>query len=63
MLPGLRYERHAAGLSQEELAERSSVHRDSIQKLETGHRPARPITIKKLADALGVDPRKLLSGP
>lgn len=63
MLPGLKHERYVAGLSQEALAKKSGVHRDSIQKLETGQRPARPATIKKLADALDVDSRKLLSGP
>ncbi len=61
MLPGLKYERYAAGLSQEDLARRSGVHRDTIQKLETGQRPARPATIRKLAHALGVDARKLFA--
>jgi transcriptional regulator with XRE-family HTH domain len=60
MLPGLRYERHAAGLTQEQLAEKSGVGRDTIQKLETGQRPARPATIKKLSEALGVDAHKLM---
>ena len=59
MLPGLRFERVAAGMTQEELAERSGVHRDTIGKLESGDRPARPTTIKKLADALGVETRAL----
>ncbi len=59
MLPGLRYERHVAGLSQEQLAEKSGVGRDTIQKLETGQRPARPATIKRLADALGVRTEEL----
>jgi transcriptional regulator with XRE-family HTH domain len=63
MLPGLKHERYAAGFSQEALAEKSGVHRDSIQKLETGQRPARPATIKKLAEALRVNTRKLMSGP
>ncbi len=63
MLPSLKFERHVAGLTQEKLAERSGVHRDTIQKLETGQRPALPTTIKRLSEALGVDPRRLLSGP
>ncbi len=54
-LPRLRHERHAAGFSQEGLAERSGVHRDTISRLERGRQPARPSTIKKLADALGVE--------
>lgn len=54
MLPRLRTERLAKGLTQGELSEVSGVHRDTIQKLEAGQRPARPATIKKLAAALGV---------
>ncbi len=60
MLPGLRFERMAGGLTQKELAEKSGVGRDTIQKLETGQRPARPATIKKLADALGVEAEELM---
>ncbi len=56
---GLREVRIEKGLTQEELAERSGVHRDTIQKLETGQREARPATVKKLADALGVEEKKL----
>lgn len=59
MMPGLRFARLSSGLSQEELSERSGVHRDTIQKLETGRRPARPKTIKSLAAALGVEAEEL----
>ena len=62
MLPGLRFERVAKGLTQEELSEVSGVHRDTIQKLEMGQRPARPATIKKLSDALGVGTDVLTRG-
>ncbi len=55
----LRDVRIEKGMTQEELAERSGVHRDTIQKLETGQRAARPATVKKLADALGVEAEKL----
>jgi transcriptional regulator with XRE-family HTH domain len=61
MLPGLKFARLAKGLTQDELAEVSGVHRDSIQKLETGQRPARPATIKSLADALGVRTEELVT--
>jgi transcriptional regulator with XRE-family HTH domain len=63
MLPGLKFERHVAGLTQEKRAERSGVHRDTIQKLEIGQRPALPATIKRLSEILGMDPRRLLSSP
>jgi transcriptional regulator with XRE-family HTH domain len=45
-------------LSQEELAEKSGVSRTTIIKLEAG-RDAWPITVRKLADALGVKPQDL----
>jgi transcriptional regulator with XRE-family HTH domain len=44
------------------LAERSGVAFDTINKLELGHRPARLVTIRKLADALGVEPKELMKG-
>ena len=59
MLPSLRSARISKGLSQEQLSEKSGVHRDTIHKLETGQRPARPATIKKLADTLGVETEEL----
>ncbi len=60
MLRGLRFERIAKGLTQKELADKSGVGRDTIQKLETGQRPARPATIKRLADALGIGTEELV---
>jgi transcriptional regulator with XRE-family HTH domain len=59
MLPGLRFARLARGLTQDELSDVSGVHRDTIQKLEADQRPARPATIKKLSDALGVEAEEL----
>jgi transcriptional regulator with XRE-family HTH domain len=35
---------------------------DTISKLENGRRPARLVTIRKLADALDVEPRELMKG-
>ena len=42
------------------LGERSGVGYDSINKLELGRRPAHASTIRKLADALGVEPKELI---
>ncbi len=53
----LRLER---ALTLRALAERSDVSYDTINKLELGQRPARLSTIRKLADALGVEPRELM---
>ncbi len=47
-------------MSQEQLAERSGVARDTISKLETGRRKAYPVTIRKLAAGLEVAPGMLL---
>ncbi len=49
-------------MSQEDLAARSGVARDTISKLETGQRRAYPSTIRKLAAGLDVEPRMLLGG-
>lgn len=61
-LPHLRGMRRRAILSQEQLAERSGVARDTISKLETGRRKAYPVTVRKLAAGLEVEPRMLLGG-
>jgi transcriptional regulator with XRE-family HTH domain len=42
------------------LGERSGISYDTINKLELGRRPAHASTIRKLADALGVEPRELM---
>ncbi len=61
-VPRLRSFRQRAVMSQEQLAERSGVARDTISKLETGQRKAYPSTIRKLAAGLEVEPRLLLGG-
>jgi transcriptional regulator with XRE-family HTH domain len=47
-------------LTQVDLSEMTGVAQDSISALETGKREAHPGTIKKLAKALGVEPRELI---
>ncbi len=61
-LPHLRSFRRRAVMSQEDLAEKSGVARDTISKLETGQRGAYPSTIRKLAAGLDVEPQMLLGG-
>jgi transcriptional regulator with XRE-family HTH domain len=61
-LPGLRNLRRRAIMSQEELAAKSGVARDTISKLETGQRRAHPSTIRKLAAGLDVQPQMLFGG-
>ena len=61
-LPWLRDLRRRAVMSQEDLATKSGVARDTISKLETGQRRAYPSTIRKLAAGLEVEPRMLVGG-
>jgi transcriptional regulator with XRE-family HTH domain len=47
--------------SRDELAEKSGIHRDHIGRLERGYEgESRPPTVRKLAEALEMDPRELL---
>lgn len=54
--------RKRAGLSQEELGVRATLHRTEISQLERGLRVARIDTLVKLAGALSVSPLALLDG-
>jgi transcriptional regulator with XRE-family HTH domain len=56
-LQELRVER---ALSLRALGERSGVAYDTVNKLELGRRPAHASTIRRLADALGVEPNELI---
>jgi transcriptional regulator with XRE-family HTH domain len=58
----LRHLRVQRALSLRALKEKSGVAYDTINKLENGHRPARLVTIRKLAEALGVEPKELMKG-
>jgi XRE family transcriptional regulator, regulator of sulfur utilization len=54
--------RKRAGLSQEELAVRASLHRTEIGLLERGERLPRIDTVIKLAGALAISPGDLIEG-
>ncbi len=58
----LRRLRRDRALSQRELSRTTGVAFDTISRLETGKQRAQPRTIRKLADALGVEPRELMKG-
>jgi transcriptional regulator with XRE-family HTH domain len=58
----LRHLRVERALSLRALAQRSGVAFDTINKLELGHRPARLVTIRKLAATLSVEPKELMKG-
>ena len=56
----LRTLRQQKVLTLRELEERSGVAYNTIWHLENGKRGAQPRTIRKLANALGVDPEELV---
>jgi XRE family transcriptional regulator, regulator of sulfur utilization len=56
----LRQLRVERALSLRALGERSGVTFATINNLENGNRPARLATIRKLAEALGVEPKELM---
>jgi DNA-binding XRE family transcriptional regulator len=59
-LPGLWAARTAAALSQKDLAERIGASQGTIHNLERLGRGAYPKTIRRLSEALEVDPADLL---
>jgi transcriptional regulator with XRE-family HTH domain len=56
----LRRLRRARALSQRDLARITGIAQDTISQLETGKREAQPRTIRKLAEALSVEPSSLM---
>lgn len=52
--------RRERAMSQRALAEASGVGLDTVNKVETGVRDALPTTLRKLAGALGVEPKDLM---
>lgn len=54
--------RRRRGLSQEKLAERTGLCRDTIYKIEMGQRSPRLDTLLTLAESLEIDTAKLLNG-
>ena len=60
-LTRLKYWRERALMTQKELAERSGVRRQTIIAIEAG-KPPRPDTTRKLAQALSVEPQRLMEG-
>jgi transcriptional regulator with XRE-family HTH domain len=49
-------------LSQRELAYMAGLTQMTVWRLENGYRDARPGTIRKLAQILGVQPKELVKG-
>jgi len=58
----LKQLRRQQALSLRELGDRTGIAYDTINRLELGKQQAQPRTIRRLADALGVEPRALMRG-
>jgi transcriptional regulator with XRE-family HTH domain len=58
----LKRRRRDAGLSMDELGDRTGLHRSEICKLEKAHREPRLSTIINVARGLRIDPSRLLDG-
>jgi transcriptional regulator with XRE-family HTH domain len=57
----VRARRRALGLSQEELAERSGLHRNYIGGIERGERNVGYLNLLRLAEALGCQASRLVA--
>lgn len=53
-IASLAQARKARGMTQDQLAAASGVHRVTIARIETGTASPKAATLKRLADALGV---------
>jgi transcriptional regulator with XRE-family HTH domain len=58
----LRRLRRERALSQQELGRVTGIAQSTISNLELGNRPARLASVRKLAQALGVEPKELMKG-
>ena len=56
----LRQLRLERALTQRELCLLAGVSQDALSRLENERRPAHPSTIRRLAEALGVEPTELI---
>ncbi len=61
-LPGLTALRRQRGLTQRQLGELAGVAHTTVQNLESLKRGAYPLTVRKLAIALEVEPMDLVGG-
>jgi transcriptional regulator with XRE-family HTH domain len=58
-LTRLKALRERQALTQEELARKAGINRVTLARIETGAEPY-PATVRKLAEALGVEPAALM---
>jgi transcriptional regulator with XRE-family HTH domain len=58
----LRYLRERRSLSLRELSDLSGVNYNAIWRIEVGRTGAQPRTVRRLAEALSVEPHELMKG-
>jgi transcriptional regulator with XRE-family HTH domain len=58
----IRADRHARGLSQEEMADQIGVHRTYLGGVERGERNLTLRSLEHMAEMIGVDPVALIIG-
>ncbi len=49
-------------MTQDELAEAAGIGKNTVNRIERNHTEPRPPTLRKLAQALDVDPAELIDG-
>ena len=59
----LKEVREELGFSQKDLSDKSGIALSTISGIEVGKHKPRPATLRKLADAMGVDIREITRGP
>jgi transcriptional regulator with XRE-family HTH domain len=59
-LTRLKAMRERKALTQQELADRAGINRVTLARIETGGAEPYPATVRKLAEALGVEPAELM---
>lgn len=58
----LRELRIRRAMTQDELATAAGIGKNTVNRIERDHTEPRPPTLRKLADALDVDPADLVAG-
>ena len=58
----VRSRRHALGLTQEQIAERSGLHWTYVGQVERGERNLSLTNLLRIADSLDADPGELVAG-
>jgi transcriptional regulator with XRE-family HTH domain len=61
--PRIRDLRERAVLSQGELAVKVGISQNALSQIETGRSQPRMSTIRKVAEALGIEPARLMQDP